>query len=141
MTDADIAAAAASMRLVGIWDPHLSSFIPSSNDLFWSIIEKLSVAHATVSKAKLNDMQKHFGIKFEPNGLWFDTKLRELGVLRPVDNYIRGPMHSLTAGGAANTGTYLMLLVLMQWIKWDEFKAFAMQCVSEVSWEANRDLV
>jgi hypothetical protein len=128
--ETDIAKTLSSkLSLKGIWTPSLSEFVPSTNELFWSMIDKLKEA-AAIGKSYLDQTEKKLGVKLNPHGLWFDTKLRAAGVLKPVDNYIRDPMHSLTAGGAANTGTCLLLLTLLHHhvASYDELQAFTELC-------------
>lgn len=53
------------------------------------------------------------GFNFNPRGLLLDFDLRDRGITRPNQNYIRDWMHTLVSGGQANTHAALLLHVLI----------------------------
>ena len=58
------------------------------------------------SKAELKLVEQELGIKYNPAGVLQDQHLRT--IVRPIDHYVRDPMHTLVSGGVC--GTQIALL-------------------------------
>jgi hypothetical protein len=99
------------VRLVSLYCCRRSDFVTMSNATFWRIIDRLETNQTTKSKAVCLREETLLGIKYNPDGLWFNKHLR-MHVLNPVDNYIRDPMHTLVSQGVCNTELYFVLTEL-----------------------------
>ena len=74
-----------------------------TSDDIYDIADRLSAVAALGNKAALHRAEQALGVNFEPDGVLHATDLR--GVCRPIEHYIRDPMHVLVSGGVAGTET------------------------------------
>ena len=99
----------AGSRYVGIDVVDRRLLEHQSNDDIYRIIDRLKHTRAH-SPAQLKHEEQVFGVSYVEGGLLFDDQSRLR--VRPVDHYIRDPMHVLLSGGVASTHTAVLLAAL-----------------------------
>ena len=92
---------------VGIDCNDYSQFEYATDDIFWELMDRVTAAKdGPVGQFKA--LMQHTGIKYNPHGVFADPHLRA-SVLKPIENYIRDPLHTLVSGGV--TGTHIAFLI------------------------------
>ena len=102
----------AGTRFVGPGEDDYRLFEYQTSDDVYSIVDRLKLASTTETKAGLARMEQAVGVNFVPDGCLFADHLR--GVLRPIEHYIRDPMHVLVSGGVAGTETARVIATIVQ---------------------------
>ena len=95
-----------------------------TNTQFWKIIDRLETNARTKSKTECSKEETFLGIKYNPDGIWYNRHLR-LNVLRPTENYIRDPMHTCVSQGVCNTEMYHMIIELQKHKPLKELQTFS----------------
>ena len=83
---------------------HYALAVPSQFDLhtsasFFEMADKLADQHGKIGKGKFEDLQKHYGLNYDPDGMNYDKYLRS--IYNPIDKTYWDPMHVLLQGGVA----------------------------------------
>ena len=89
--------------------PHREEFVHRDDALF-DTVDRLAMIPIETERDAFG---QEVGFNFNPRGLLLDFDLRDRGIIRPNQNYIRDWMHTLVSGGQANTHTALLLHVLI----------------------------
>jgi hypothetical protein len=118
-----------SVRTVGpdivpISEPLYEKLVLHTNDTWWELIDNLAASYAVTGKTAFEKMQTQLGVNYNPYGLWHDTHLRQ-SVLRPMQNYLRDPMHTCVSRGVVNSAIYLFLVVSNTIIPLETYENFA----------------
>ena len=82
------------------------------SDSIYAIVDKLRSAHGAAKKGTLERLEQAYGVNYVPQGLLFDDELRS--IIRPVDHYIRDPMHMLLSTGVAGTETARLVAAIVE---------------------------
>ena len=88
-------------RYVGIDTTDRGALEYQSNDDVYRIVDRLRHTKAHGTRTQLEKEEQVFGVSHIDGGLLFDCRTRV--IVRPVDHYIRDPMHVLLSGGVAST--------------------------------------
>ena len=57
--------------------------------------DKLAHQHGQIGKGKFEELEKAYGLKYEPGGIVYDAYVRS--IYNPIDNTFWDPMHILVA--------------------------------------------
>jgi hypothetical protein len=79
----------------------------NTDEQIYAIVDELN---AIEDEDELDRTERETGFNWNPDGILLDPWLR--GIVKPVLNYIRDPMHTLVSSGQANTHTALLLRAL-----------------------------
>ena len=113
----------AGSRYVGIDTTDRGALEYQSNDDVYRIVDRLRHTKAHGTRTQLEKEEQVFGVSHIDGGLLFDCRTRV--IVRPVDHYIRDPMHVLLSGGVASTHTARVIAALDDLIgSRDQVKAF-----------------
>ena len=83
-------------------------FISNTSERLFAIADRLQ----TLSPDDQVEEAKETGLNYNPWGIMYDTGLRDRAILDPFYNYFEDWMHTLVAGGQANSHTGLVLHLL-----------------------------
>ena len=100
----------AGSRYAGIDTDDRRAFEYQTNDDIYRIVDRLKHTRTNGTRAQLEREEQVFGVPFVEGGLLFDGQSRML--VRPVDHYIRDPMHVLLSGGVASAHTAVLIASL-----------------------------
>jgi hypothetical protein len=81
------------------WRKHYAKAMPREFDRhtdisFWEMADSLAEHAGT---AALDDLEKEYGLNYEPHGLIYDIPLRQ--IFSPISNFYRDSMHTIIASG------------------------------------------
>ena len=94
-----------------------------------SSVERLESRRAVCSPADFKLWEQASGINYQPEGLLFNCRLREAGVLRPVSQYCHDWMHGVCSSGTMSVCifrlfTSLTLAGCSVWVELERYLAF-----------------
>jgi hypothetical protein len=89
--------------------PNREAFVRRTDDDIFETVDRLAVIPEQDAR---DTFGQAVGFNFNPRGLLLDFDLRDRGIIRPNQNYIRDWMHTLVSGGQANVHTALLLHLL-----------------------------
>ena len=81
-------------------------FDPIGADGLWRAHDQLAAHVAGSAKSAFEELEKAYGVRYEPHGILADVPLRTVASQL---SYTRDPMHITLAGGVLNVELYLIL--------------------------------
>ena len=72
-----------------------------TNESVYAMVDRLRESFLVMSGPQFKALQERYGVNYNEASLLFKDRLR--GIMRPVDNMIRDPMHMIASNGFAST--------------------------------------
>ena len=86
---------------VGIDCPNPERFDRCTDRLLFGMLASLQNLRDTGNLRRLLEMEIDYGIKYDRHSMFVDPRLKPM--LKPMDNYIRDPQHTLFSSGVAES--------------------------------------
>ena len=82
-----------------------------TSDDIYAMVDRLRVSKRDDAKTKHDLREQAYGVSYDEDAMLYDDGLRSM--VRPIEMYIRDPMHILVSGGVAGTHTARLIRAIV----------------------------